>query len=370
MDRMYRHSVSRYGIALLTVALMLLQLRPLASLGYEFAWLFSAAVLMFLVAILFTTWAAGVEPGLLATFLSALIHDFFVLAPVDSEMIWLTDGMQLALLGMIAALVSFLCLFHRRQAEKLRRHVRRQVENLAILAHELRTPLSVAANTLHLLRLADPNGAAARVRGILERQVDQMTRLTDDMLEMSRLTHGKARLCKEPVDLAAIVEQTVESVSPLVDARRHRLEVTLPPEPIRLLADRTRVVQILVNLLTNAARYTEPGGLIWLVAERCMDRIWLRVRDSGIGLAPEALPHIFELFNQGEDGSRGGLGISLNVVRHLSVLHGGGVMAHSSGLGKGSEFAVWLPIEGLSTSQVSAVEAYMQSHTSKQVQTS
>ncbi len=370
MGRLYRLSVIRYGIALMIVVLVLFLIRLLPSLGRESPWFLSAALLLFLTAVVVTSWLGGVGPGLLATLLSAWALACFVLPPAASDVIWLAEEMQLAMFGVTGAIISLLNGVHRRQVEVLRRHGRRKDEILAILAHELRTPLGAAMYALHLLRLVDLDGAAAKARGVLERQVAQMTRLIDDLLEMSRLAHGKVRLCKEPVDLAAIVMQAVESVVPQIDALRHRLEVEMPPEPIRFLADRTRVVQILVNLLTNAARYTEPGGLIRLEVERCVDRIWLRVRDSGIGLTPETVVRVFELFSQAEDGSQGGLGIGLSVVRQLAELHGGGAVAHSAGLGKGSEFAVWFPLEGFCTPRIAAVAAFKRPCSSEQAQVS
>jgi signal transduction histidine kinase len=357
MGRLHRTFLNRFGIALLTFILALLLIRLSFFLGWESTWLRSAAILLFLAAVLVTSWAGGIGPGQLATVFLALVLAIFVLPPVRFEVLQLADGMQLALFVAIVAPISLLGGVHRRQIDHRHQQDRRKDELLAILAHELCTPLAVATNALHLLRFADPDSAARNVRGILERQGAQMTRLIDDLLEMSRFAQGKVRLCKEPVDLATIVTQAVESLAPLMEVLRHRLEVVLPAEPIRLLADQTRVVQILVNLLTNAARYTDPGGLIRLEAERCVGYIWLRVRDSGIGLAPETLPHVFELFSQAEDGSRGGLGIGLSVVRDLAELHGGGAVARSAGLGKGSEFAVWLPLGSLSTPSGDAVRA-------------
>jgi signal transduction histidine kinase/DNA-binding response OmpR family regulator len=224
---------------------------------------------------------------------------------------------------------------------------RRKDEFLAMLAHELRNPLAPILNAMHILRLGHGNGPALeQTRGMIERQVRNMVRLVDDLLDVSRITRGKIQLRKEIVDLPQAIARAVESTTPLLEARGHQLNVTLPPECLRLEADPTRLEQILANLLSNAAKYTEPGGRIELAAERGGDDVVLRVKDSGIGIAAEMLPHIFDLFMQAEgslDRSQGGLGIGLTLVRRLVEMHGGRVQAFSDGLGQGSEFVVRLP---------------------------
>jgi signal transduction histidine kinase len=348
MGKRYRRPLSRYVLALITIAPVLLLIRFLSPSGQAHTRPLAVVVLC-LAAVVFISWRGGFGPGLLGTVLLTLVLAFFRQLPAQSVVIRLPGGMPLALFVAIAFLVSLLSGLHRHQVDHLRRNVRRKDEILAILAHELRTPLTATTIALSFLRRAERNGETEEARGVLERQVAHMTRLIDNVMEMARLAHGKAQLCKELVDLAALVTQAIDATAPLVEVLRHRLEVALPPDPLPLLVDRFRIVQILVNLLTNAARYTKPGGLIRLEAERCQDRIWLRVSDSGIGLAPESISHVFELFNQEENGSQGGLGIGLSVVRQLAELHGGGVMAHSDGLGQGSEFAVWLPLGASNT---------------------
>jgi PAS domain S-box-containing protein len=235
----------------------------------------------------------------------------------------------------------------RHRAEELARADRRKDEFLATLAHELRNPLAPICNAVEALRL--PPEAAPDVRwasGVLDRQVGLLVRLVDDLLEISRIGQGKVKLHREVVELAAIVADAVETSGPLIEGHRHQLEVTLDSEPLRLEGDRTRLAQVVSNLLTNAAKYTPEGGHIWLRAAREGGEVVLRVRDNGIGIVPEMLPRIFDLFSQGERAlhhAQGGLGIGLSLVKGLVEMHGGTVAAHSGGPGQGSEFTLRLP---------------------------
>jgi signal transduction histidine kinase/HAMP domain-containing protein/ActR/RegA family two-component response regulator len=225
----------------------------------------------------------------------------------------------------------------------------RKNEFLAMLAHELRNPLGAISNAVHLLDIRDGDNGSRATRDVLERQVRHMARLVDDLLDVSRITRGKVELRKERVNLADVVRHAVLTVRPLINARGHRLSVSLPSEPIWLEADPTRLEQVLANLLNNAAKYTEPGGRIDLLVELVHARTRsavIRVRDSGIGIPSEVLPHVFDLFAQAErslDRSQGGLGIGLTLVRSLVEMHGGTVTAHSEAPGRGSEFVVRLP---------------------------
>jgi CheY-like chemotaxis protein len=174
-----------------------------------------------------------------------------------------------------------------------------------------------------------------------------MVRLVDDLLDISRISRGRLQLRKEPVELAAVVRSALEAVRPLIDAQAHQLTVTLPPEPVHLDADPVRLAQVLANLLNNAAKYTEKGGHIELTVERRGDKVVISVRDTGIGIAPEDLHSVFEMFSQvapALERSHGGLGIGLALVQGLVELHGGRVEARSSGTGKGSEFIVSFPV--------------------------
>jgi PAS domain S-box-containing protein len=237
----------------------------------------------------------------------------------------------------------------RKQAEEaLREADRRKDEFLAMLAHELRNPLAPIANAVRILRAKGPPLPELQwAREVIDRQVQQMTRLVDDLLDVSRITRGKIALRKERVELTAVVGSAVESSRPLIEKWGHELTVTLPQEPIYLEADPTRIAQVLLNLLNNAAKYTEQGGRIALTAERDGGAVLLRVKDSGVGIPREMLPHVFEMFTQVDrslERSQGGLGIGLTLVRNLVQLHGGTVWAHSDGPGKGSEFVVRMSV--------------------------
>ncbi len=232
-------------------------------------------------------------------------------------------------------------------SDRLREADRRKDEFLATLAHELRNPLAPIRNAIELLRHADGNTALReKAQGMMERQVKQMIRLVDDLLDISRITRGKLRLRLESVTLAVVVRSAIETAQPAIDAQGHQLTLSLPPEPILLSADPIRLAQVFSNLLNNAAKYTEKGGHIVLTAERQGGEVRVAVRDTGIGIAPERLAHVFEMFSQeipALERSHGGLGIGLSLVRGLVELHGGSVAAHSAGPGKGSEFVVRLP---------------------------
>ena len=209
-----------------------------------------------------------------------------------------------------------------------------------------RWPRSATPSNCCGVRTATPT-SIEQARSMMERQVGQMVRLMDDLLDISRITSGKMQLRKERVELAAVVQSAVEASRPLIEAQAHELTVTLPPEPVYLDADPTRLAQVFSNLLNNAAKYTEKGGHIWLTAERQGGEVVVSVRDTGIGIAAEHLPHIFEMFSQVDpalERSQGGLGIGLALVRGLVELHGGTVEARSGGLGMGSEFIVRLPV--------------------------
>lgn len=226
-------------------------------------------------------------------------------------------------------------------------HLRKD-EFLAMLSHELRSPLAPIANAVQLLSLQQDSETRIQqqARNIIERQVGKLQHLVDDLLEVSRITSGRVQLRQEWVAVSGIAEGAVETVRPLMEQRHHELDIILPVEPIWLHADASRLDQVLVNLLTNAAKYTEEGGHVWLIVARESDECVIRVRDSGVGIAPTLLPQIFDLFTQAErslDRSQGGLGIGLALVQRLTELHGGSVEAFSKP-GEGSEFIVRLPL--------------------------
>jgi PAS domain S-box-containing protein len=234
------------------------------------------------------------------------------------------------------------------QAETLADTNRRKDEFLAMLSHELRNPLSAIMNASHLLSIDSETETPIQqeARGIIERQVAHLAHLVDDLLEVSRISTGRVRLYPEHVDMRGIVARAVETMSPLFHQHRHELTVTQPTEPIWLYADPVRLEQVVENLLANAAKYTNEGGQVWLTLQQQGNDAVLSVRDCGVGIAPEILPRIFDLFTQAErslDRSQGGLGIGLTLVKRLVEMHGGEVDVFSQ-LGVGSEFLVRLPL--------------------------
>ena len=234
-----------------------------------------------------------------------------------------------------------------RAEEALREADRRKDQFLAMLGHELRNPLAPISSAAELLQLAATDPEKVRsVSRIIARQVGHMTGIVDDLLDVSRVTSGLVVLQKEAVDIKRAVSDAVEQVLPLMDARRHKLLVETAPGPIYVSGDYKRLVQILANLLNNAAKYTPEGGEIAVQMKTMDSDIFVCIRDNGIGIDPELLPSIFDLFSQGErssDRSLGGLGLGLSLVKSLVELHGGAVKAHSAGVGCGSEFAICFP---------------------------
>jgi PAS domain S-box-containing protein len=220
---------------------------------------------------------------------------------------------------------------------------------LAMLGHELRNPLAPIRNALHILNMPGASAkAVAQARDAMERQVQHVVRLVDDLLDVSRIMRAKIDLRKEVTDLTSIIHSAVETAQPVIDAQGHELTVSLPKRKIPLEADVVRMAQVISNLLMNAAKYTDHAGRIWLTIERDgPDAALIRVKDSGIGIAPELLPRVFDLFVQGHRSlarSQGGLGIGLTLAKNLVEMHGGTISAHSQGVGQGSEFVIRLPI--------------------------
>lgn len=248
----------------------------------------------------------------------------------------------------VGAVVAQLDITDRMKAEEaLRQAGRRKDEFLAMLAHELRNPLApiaAAADLLAMGRLSEPH--VKQTSEIIARQVRHMTGLVDDLLDVSRVTRGLILLSKNRLDAKRIVAEAVEQVRPLIEARRHRLAVYTPPESAFVLGDQKRLVQVMSNLLNNAAKYTPEGGDIVLSVEVEGDFVKMAVADNGIGMAPELVERAFELFAQAErasDRTLGGLGIGLALVKSLMELHGGSITAQSAGIGKGSRFTVCIP---------------------------
>jgi signal transduction histidine kinase len=225
---------------------------------------------------------------------------------------------------------------------------RRKDEFLAVLAHELRNPLApirTAVDTMWLRPLEDET--LQQCRDVIGRQIEHLTRLVDDLMDVSRITSGNIKLDRRPVELADVVRRAVEIHRPLLDTRRHQLTIDVPAESLTVEGDLTRLAEVVGNLLNNAAKYTEERGHITVRAERAGGEVRIRIRDNGLGIPPELLPTVFDMFTQIDatlHRSQGGLGIGLALVRELAEMHGGRVEGFSEGLGKGSEFVVTLPL--------------------------
>ncbi|HEY0554011.1 MAG TPA: response regulator, partial [Thermoanaerobaculia bacterium] len=235
---------------------------------------------------------------------------------------------------------------------------RRKDEFLATLAHELRNPLAPIRNGLQILRLAKDDPAAEEsARAMIERQVQQMVRLIDDLLDLSRISRGKIELRRERIALEAAVQSAVETSRPLIEKSGHRLTLDLPAEPLFVDADLTRLSQVVANLLNNAAKYTEPGGDIRLAVTGGESGVTISVLDNGVGIPAPMLPQVFEMFTQVDrslERSQGGLGIGLTLVKRLVEMHGGTVEARSGGHGLGSEFLIRLPLLATATTPTAA----------------
>jgi PAS domain S-box-containing protein len=257
------------------------------------------------------------------------------------------------IVGWVAALMDITDRHRLEQAlreseESLQEAGRRKDEFLATLAHELRNPLAPIRHALEILQIqGSPEPGVQWARGVIGRQVEQLSRLVDDLLDVSRITRGKIELRQERVELSVILDRALETSRPLIEASRHHLTVTVPEEPLSLLADATRMAQVVSNLLNNAAKYTWAGGHIELSAKSEADHVVIRVKDDGIGIPLEMRSRIFDMFTQVDtslERAQGGLGIGLTIGRRLVEMHGGTLEVESAGLGQGSELIVRLPL--------------------------
>ena len=240
-------------------------------------------------------------------------------------------------------------LTQRKRVEELETAERRIQEFLAMLGHELRNPLAPIRNAVAILRAgAHDEASEERAAGVIERQVDHLSRLVDDLLDVSRITSGKIALRKEGFDLAVPVLSAIDAARPSLERKKQGFDFRHDRSPLPVFGDETRITQVVLNLLSNASKYTPAGGRIALVLEKSDQQAVIRVEDDGVGIAPDLLPRMFDLFVQGErslDRSEGGLGLGLTLVRRLVHLHGGTVAASSQGPGKGSTFEVRLPLD-------------------------
>ncbi len=325
-----------YGVALLSAALALLLGVAVTRVGY-------GAVPVFLAAVMVSAWYGGLGPGLLVTLLASVALEFLPV-PDFAVDIGAARVLRLGVFVLVALLISSLNAANRRLQEALQAEYRRKDEFLALLAHELRNPLGALLNAVHVLRggPSDPS-AVALGAGVIERQARHMSRLVNDLLDISRIGQGKLELHRRPVDVSAVVRGAAEATRFLTERKGQALEVAVPEGQLIVDADPTRLEQVVVNLLTNAAKFTGDGGHIRVSAEAAPGWVLLRVRDDGAGIAPDLLPRVFDLHVQAHNGWHGGLGIGLNLVRSLAEMQGGQVTAFSAGPGHGSEFVVRLP---------------------------
>jgi signal transduction histidine kinase/CheY-like chemotaxis protein len=364
-----------YAVALLAVAAALVArqlLDPLFGDHLPFS--------TFMVAVVAVAWYGGLGPSVLTLLVGLLAADYFFIPPryalPTSLLGHRVELLTILFVGLAMGLFSEAMHAARRKAEAQAREVlrqqhdlelevarrkeladrlaeadRRKTEFLAMLSHELRNPLAPLHHAVQLLGGPGAEGPNSRkARDVIGRQVRQLTRLVEDLLDISRIASGKVRLRKEPVELAGVVERAVETSRPAIAARRHELIEGMPAGPLWVDADPVRLAQVVANLLNNAAKYTEERGHIRLTVGREGGEAVVRVGDDGIGIGPAELAGVFDLFAQGTaaaDRSAGGLGVGLALVRTLVELHGGSVTAHSDGPGQGSEFVVRLPaLEG------------------------
>jgi len=327
----------------------------------------------FFAAMLIAAWYGGIGPGLLATLLGAIACDWFVFAPTHAFTIENhEDQLRLIVLVILGVAISVGAeTMHagrrraqamradiderQRMADSLRRlafdlseEARRKDRFLATLSHELRNPLAPMRSALHVMKLAANDPAEVEnARRMMERQLAQMVRLVDDLLDVSRISRDKLELRRERVTLRSVIDAAVENARPLIDRQEHRLDVVLPPEPVYLHVDPTRVAQAFSNLLNNAAKYTDRGGEIAVVARRDGDAVVVSVIDNGVGVPPDLVPVVLEMFGQADhtlDRASGGLGIGLSLAKRLVELHGGRIELHPAPGGRGTEVRVRLPI--------------------------
>ncbi|HYE36218.1 PAS domain-containing protein [Methylocaldum sp.] len=248
-----------------------------------------------------------------------------------------------------AAVISHTNITERKQAEEMLREAdRRKTEFLAMLGHELRNPLAPIRNAVQIMHKLDVNHPRVLwARDVVDRQVDHLARLVDDLLDVSRIVQGKLTLHKAPLDIATVIHQAIETSQSYIEAQHHTFSASMPNEPMPLEGDLVRLTQVVSNLLNNAAKYTRQGGRIWLTVTREDGEAVISVRDTGEGIPSTLLPYLFDIFTQGQrtlDRSQGGLGLGLTIVRKIVELHGGRIEAKSDGPGKGSEFIVRLPL--------------------------
>lgn len=338
------HGVTPYVLGVLgVVAATLLRYPFHPALGEHLSFSFD------FLAVFVAAWTGGLWPAIATAILSSMVGNFFFSHPLYSFQIdSIEELLEMIVFVAVSVIIGGLSEISHRALVRAKEAERDKDNFMAAVAHEMRSPLSVIgyANTLN--RLAGIDRSKDQL-DVIDRQVHHLNRMIEDLLEVSRVARGKIKLERREVDVATIIDEAVERAKPLVESRRHVLAVQLPARPIMVNVDPVRMVQMLGNLLTNAAKYTPDGGQIFVRVEPAGKEAVIRVRDNGIGIAAEELPRVFDLFAQSEasrDRSAGGLGIGLALARKIVEVHGGTIVAKSGGRDCGSEFTVSLPIGG------------------------
>lgn len=310
-----------------------------------------AYFILYVPAVMFSTWFGGRGAGMLASALTVLAALYLLpRAEIADQLVWLavagivTFGTSILTDARHRAETSLTARAHQESSRRQDAESLSQLKTdlLAQVAHELRQPLGAITAATGLLQTAAAEGLRQRAVAVIGRQATHMRLLVDDLLDLSRLARQELHLNKSTIDLCEIIDDSLGVIAADVAARRIDVTPSVPPCPVHVLADPTRVRQILSNLLSNAVKFTPEGGTIDLTLERAMSHVVMRVRDNGRGISPDSLPLIFEMFHKG-GGDGSGLGVGLAVVKGLAELHGGSVEARSDGPGHGSEFVVTLP---------------------------
>jgi signal transduction histidine kinase len=340
------------GISLVLATILRFVLDPVLGDHLSFSFFFLAVAV--------AAWTGGVWPAMVTAFLSALVASFFFTHNHGNlRMSNHEEWLSLLLFVGVSLVLGILSEISLRALERAKVAERAKDQFMAAVAHELRSPLSVIhyANTLN--RVSGDDHADDHSE-LIDRQVYHLNLLIEDLLDLSRVAYGKIRLDRQHVDASAVVGAAIEKAKPLLTGRNHKLRVDIAPGPMPLYVDPIRMEQVLTNLLTNAAKYTPDGGEISVTATPLGERALLTVRDSGIGISEEMLPHVFDMFAQSNHATKradGGLGIGLALVRNLVEMHGGSVTAWSAGPNRGSEFVVALSLEQAAPSDRVLVEA-------------
>lgn len=344
------NALLHYGCTAIAVVATVLTL-PHLHLG-------PAGIVVYIFVLAACAWFGGIGPALVAPFLMGVAHRWHTRGIGEALDLSFPALMFLAAFTLLTGAIGWSGQMRRRaqdvvreQAAKLLEETKQKDRFLATLAHELRNPLAPIRTGLEILQISsgEPGRAAeiSEIHGMMRRQVDQLVRLIDDLLDISRINTGKLELRREHVLLADVVRDAVEGARPHLENYGHEFVLSLPDRPITIDADGTRIAQVLLNLLNNAAKFTPEGGRVTLSADMSNGLVELRVRDTGIGIRPQMLPVVFEMFAQADSSlekSQGGLGIGLTIVKRLVEMHGGTVEARSEGPGRGSEFVVRLPV--------------------------